>query len=101
MSQIADSHDNWCNCDHPFAHILASIFPPGHRDRSRTINQILERDFREQCLSGGAVAENSGLAAEDIGQGLENTEKEDQKEEDLPRDELEELLAAAENVATR
>ncbi len=41
MSQIADSHDNFCNCHTPFAHLLASIFPVGHQDRNLTINQIL------------------------------------------------------------
>ncbi len=53
LSQIADSHDNFCNCNHPFAHLLASIFPPGHKDRNFTINQILARDYKEKCLSGG------------------------------------------------
>ncbi|BAF49430.1 hypothetical protein TTmidiV2_gp3 [Torque teno midi virus 2] len=100
LSQLADSHDNWCNCDFPFAHLLASIFPPGHKDRTRTINQILQRDFRQKCLSGGADAKDSGLAGEDL-------EKDGQKdggkytEEDLPRDEVEELLAAVESAASR
>ncbi|BAF49428.1 hypothetical protein TTmidiV2_gp1 [Torque teno midi virus 2] len=99
LSQLADSHDNWCNCDFPFAHLLASIFPPGHKDRTRTINQILQRDFRQKCLSGGADAKDSGLAGEDL-------EKDGQKdggkytEEDLPRDEVEELLAAVESAAS-
>lgn len=92
MSQIADSHDNICCCTGPFAHLLASIFPPGHQDRNLTINQILQRDYREQCLSGGAAAGSSG--------GVKATEdppiKEDIKEENYIEDaDLTELLAAA------
>lgn len=92
MSQIADSHDNWCNCNQPFAHLLASIFPPGHTDRTQTINFILARDYRAQCLSGGADAENSGMAGQDSIK-KEDSEKEN-KPEDIPEDDLDALLAA-------
>lgn len=91
MSNIADSHDSWCDCDCPFAHLLASIFPPGHKDRDSTINQILIRDYKQSCLSGGAAEEGHGL--ED---GEEKPETGFIKEEDpIPPDEVEELLAAA------
>ncbi len=59
MSMIADGHDCICNCNSPFGHLLASIFPPGHQDRDLTITQILQRDIKE-CHSGGDAAENSG-----------------------------------------
>lgn len=92
MSEIADSHDIWCNCNGPFAHLLASIFPPGHQDRDHTINYILKRDFK-QCLSTGNAAADPGGAAGDI-------EKEDLQpikgeNEDSQDAELDALMAAA------
>ena len=100
MSQIADSHDNICHCNHPFSHLLASIFPVGHKDRDLSINQILLRDYKEKCLSGGADAESHGLADGGTTGGFKGI-KEESTEEDLPGDEIEELLAAAEDAATR
>lgn len=94
MSGIADSHDTWCDCDTPFAHLLASIFPPGHKDRNSTINQILYRDYKQKCLSGGAADKNSG-DPEDTGKiKQENTTEEDGLAG--AEEELAELLAAAE-----
>lgn len=94
MSQLADSHDNFCNCTHPFAHMLASIFPPGHQDRDKTINQILARDYIERCRSGGDEEESHGLA-DGRDQGDSKGIKAEEEEEDLPVDEVERLLAAA------
>ncbi|BAF76132.1 hypothetical protein [Torque teno midi virus 14] len=93
MSQIADSHDNICNCTFPFAHLLASIFPPGHQDRNLSINQILARDYTAKCLSGGDAAESHGMADSGTGGGFKP--KEEETEEDLPGEEIDELLAAA------
>jgi len=100
MSQIADSHDNICNCTHPFAHLLASIFPPGHRDRNHTIEQILQRDYKDKCLSGGGEETGHGMAAVS-GTGGGFKPKEERQEEDLPEDEIEDLLAAVEGAGTR
>lgn len=100
MSQIADSHDNICYCNYPFAHLLASIFPPGHRDRDLTINQILTRDYKDKCLSGGNAESGHGMAASGTGGGFKPKE-ENTEEEDLPGDEIENLLAAADAAATR
>lgn len=61
-SVLADSHDSWCGCDLPFAHLLSSIFPPGHADRQLTIEQILQRDYKQLCHSGGDAAEKTGMA---------------------------------------
>ncbi len=61
MSMIADTHDIHCNCWHPFAHLLASIFPPGHKDRLLTIQEILTRDYKEICRSGGEEERSHGL----------------------------------------
>lgn len=91
MSTIADFHDAICDCFHPFAHMLASIFPPGHQDRNLTINQILQRDYQETCHSGGAGEENSGGKITTEKQPTEREEKDGQEEEDT----LDALLAAA------
>ncbi len=69
MSQLADAHDNFCNCNCPFAHLLATIFPPGHQDRDRTINQILKRDYIEQCLSSGKEEKGGGIPDGEAGAG--------------------------------
>lgn len=98
MSEIADSHDIWCDCNGPFAHLLASIFPPGHKDRDLTISDILKRDF-QQCHSGGADAENHGTTAGIKEDGL----KQEKGGEDLPTDEenIEALLAAVADAEKR
>ncbi len=100
MSQIADAHDNICHCNHPFAHLLASIFPVGHKDRDLTINQILLRDYREKCRSGGEEEERTGMADSGTGGGFKGI-KAEEEEEELPGEEIEDLLAAAEGVDTR
>ncbi len=58
---ISDGHDLCCGCTQPFAHLLDSIFPEGHKDRDKTIRYIINRDL--QCLSGGPEEEKDGLAA--------------------------------------
>nr|AEI71763.1 ORF1 [Torque teno midi virus] len=95
MSQIADSHDNICSCNHPFAHLIANIFPVGHKDRDLTINKILLRDYREKCLSGGPEGASHGMA--DGGTAATSTTGAERspEEEDFPEDEVDALLAAA------
>lgn len=91
MSMIADGHDICCDCNSPFAHLLDSIFPDGHRDRNKTIEQIIQRDY-QQCHSGGEEEENHGGAA-----GEEKDTQLVKKEgEDLPPNDpdVEDLLAA-------
>jgi hypothetical protein len=92
MSQIADSHDNICDCKHPFAHLLASIFPPGHKDRPLSINQILQRDYTEKCLSGGSAGESHGGVG---GGGTGTTDIKREDEEDYLEEDLDALFAAA------
>lgn len=99
MSEIQDSHDIWCNCKGPFAHLLASIFPPGHKDRDLTVNDIIKRDLQASWHSGGEEEESHGLAGGDTAATNIKAEKED-KEEDIPGD-VEELLAAIENAEQR
>lgn len=94
-SQIADSHDNICCCNWPFAHLLASLFPPGHPDRQLTINQILERDYKQLCHSGGAAEKSHGM--EDLGgeENIKQPKEEENPEEDFEPEEIEEMLIAA------
>lgn len=100
MSVVGDAHDLMCKCETPFAHILDNIFPEGHRDRDKTIRQIIERDT--QCLSGGTEEENHGLADGEEEIQEERIILEEEREEDpIPGEELEELLRAADAAATR
>nr|UHS18357.1 MAG: hypothetical protein [Gammatorquevirus sp.] len=99
MSQIADSHDNICDCKHPFAHLLASIFPPGHKDRVLSINQILARDYTEKCLSGGDAERRDG--GENSGGAAASTNIKAEEEKDFSEEEIEKLLAAAAEENTR
>jgi len=101
MSIITDAHDSICNCWHPFCHLLANIFPPGHKDRDLSINQILQRDLLQTCHSGGEGDANHGLAD---GPGIEREEildPEEGEEEYIKDAELTELIKAADDAATR
>jgi len=102
MSILADGHDNICHCPTPFAHLLATIFPPGHQDRNLTINQILERDYKELCLSGGAEGESHGSGGGTAVAGFKGI-KEDPSAaaEDIPSEELEDIFAKIEEKDTR
>lgn len=91
MSEIADSHDIWCNCTGPFAHLLASIFPPGHQDRNRTVEEIIQRDYK-QCLSIGEEEKGFTGHGKPSGKGDGNPEG-----GGIGKEELEELFAAGEN----
>lgn len=93
MSNIADSHDCWCDCSTPFAHLISSIFPPGHQDRNKTINQILIRDYKEKCRSGGAAEESHGGVAG--GDADSQNIKQEEEEKDFPEKDIDDLLAAA------
>lgn len=96
MSMIADGHDCVCHCKSPFGHLLASIFPPGHQDRDLTINQIIQRDIKE-CHSGGGDETETGMA--DF--AGPSAAADHIKEEDLPGEDIEDLIAAAEDVERR
>lgn len=97
MSQIADAHDNICGCPTPFAHLLSSIFPPGHKDRGLSIDQILQRDYQE-CHSGGDVERSPGTAA---GAAGEQHTEEEEGDHFIKDEELEKLIAAGEDATGR
>lgn len=98
-SIIGDAHDSFCGCDRPFSHLLASIFPIGHSDRDKTINQILHRDYTEKCLFGGKEETKTGM------EPATNTEEgaagpKDEEEEDIEKN-IDALLAEAAADAER
>ncbi len=99
MSIFADAHDSICSCETPFAHALSCMFPEGHRDRDLTVNQIITRDTA-LCHSGGIEEENLGLAD---GEPREEppTERNQEEENSLGEEEIEELIAAADDAITR
>lgn len=94
MSVIGDFHDAFCKCWHPFAHLLDIIFPEGHKDKDLTIRQIIERDL--QCHSGGDGEENHGMENGDTGAAA--MLQGDAGEDIIKDEEIEELIAAAENT---
>lgn len=97
-SIIADSHDSICGCPTPFAHLLSSIFPPGHSDRNKTIEDILQRDYKALCHSGGEEGASHGIQTgtehTDVAAGLKEEGEEYIKDEDL-----QDLIDAGEDAA--
>ena len=94
-SSITDSHDSFCGCTKPIAHLLQLIFPEGHKDLDLTIRQIIKRELEDQkCLFGGPEEGNTGEAPTDHTTKEEiNTPKEDA--EGFTNIDIEDLLAAA------
>ncbi len=99
MSVIADCHDSICNCWHPFAHLLASIFLLVIRTVILQFNKYLKEISKKHAILGGAGGESHGMA--DGGDEDFRGIKEEREEEDLPEEEIEGLLAAVEGAATR
>lgn len=91
-SIIADSHDQNCGCQWPFAHLLSCLFPPGHKDRKLTIDQILWRDYQELCHSSGDAATATGGAPGEKTTDIKEETTGDTLEDDA---DVEQLLAAA------
>ncbi len=97
-SIVGDSHDAFCACERPFAHFLACIFPIGHQDREKSINEILKRDYKELCLSGGAAAAAGGMEETPIKE--EPAGPADEEREDI-EEKIDALLAEAAANAER
>mgnify|MGYP002700000243 CR=1 FL=1 len=93
MSTIADTHEMICECDRPYAHLLANIFPLGHQDRNKTINHILLRDYREKCRSSGVAGDGFGGTTTET--DIKKEEGADATLEGPDDEELGRLLAAA------
>lgn len=97
MSMIADGHDCICNCNSPFGHLLASIFPPGHQDRFLTVEEIINRDIKE-CHSGGDGDGGHGSAA---GEDIKRDIPEEEGAHFIKDEELDALIAAGEDAGGR
>lgn len=93
LDVVVLSHDTWCGCNHPLAHLLNSLLPIGHKDRELTVEEILLRDLKV-CHSGGTEERNGG-DPEDLNTGDGPTEEE--LEKIFTEDAIEELLTAAAN----
>lgn len=97
MSMISDGHDIFCGCNAPFAHLLDSIFPEGHKDRNKPISYIINRDY-QQCHSGGTEEESSGMA---VGTSAATILKEEKQDQDTTDENIEDLLAAVADAEKR
>lgn len=102
MSAINDTHDAFCGCCKPFAHILYNLFPEGHQDLDLTIRQILKRESENPPWHFGGQEEESGGGEA----GAADTTKEDTspntKEGDTKeKEDIENLLAAFQDAERR
>lgn len=102
MSAINDSHDAFCGCCKPFAHLLCDLFPEGHKDLDLTIRQIIDREIKNPpwCFggkedeSGGGEAKEENITGETSGLNQKDTEEEEEKD-------IEKLIAAFEDAERR
>ena len=100
LSGFNDTHDSFCGCCKPIAHLLSVLFPEGHKDLDLTIRQILKRETEDnKCLFGGNEDPVGG--GEDAGEGPSNAIDTKEEKEDLTEDQIEELIAAADAVEER
>lgn len=100
MSAVGDIHDCFCGCDTPFAHLLDNIFPVGHTDRNKTVQEIISRDTT--CHSGGDAERETGMATGTGTTEKEGLKKEEDEEDGLAdEDMLQGLIDAGEDATTR
>ena len=95
------AHDSWCGCNTPIAHFIDSVLPTGHKDRDLTVEEILSRDLKEKCHSGGPEERNGGAVvafATETEEGPTNEELEKLFSEDAIQDLIN---AAADDVEPR
>lgn len=97
---ITDAHDMHCGCTEPISHLLNDLIPPDHPDRYLTIDQLLKKNYRRQiCLFGGTEEKDGGEAEEDP--STKQNIKEQGEEENLTDQNIEELIAAADDAERR
>lgn len=102
MSAMNDTHDTFCGCCKPIAHLLYNLFPEGHADLDLTIRQILKRESEnppwhfggKEEESGGGEAPGAATTEKDTNQNIE--EKDSEEKEDI-----ENLIAAFQNAERR
>lgn len=94
------SHDSWCGCAHPAAHLLHCLLPTGHKDRNLSVEALIKKAYNTKWHSGGGTEEESGILATDTeNRDAENINPEEDAFGDAALDEL--LAAAAEDVQPR
>ena len=97
---ITDAHDMHCGCTEPISHLLNDLIPPDHPDRYLTIDQLVKKNYRRQiCLFGGTEEKDGGGAGEDP--STKENIKEQGEEENLTDQNIEELIAAADDAERR
>lgn len=97
---INDTHDCHCGCTVPFVHLLDILFPPDHKDRHLTIDDIIKREKKFiKCLFGGTEEKDSGGVKEE--DPTEENMAKGAAEEDFTEDNIEDLLAAADAAEKR
>lgn len=91
-----NSHDTWCGCDKPLAHLLGALLPPGHKDRDLTVQEILLRDLEyPPCPSGGLEGAAGTQAAAATPQDTEENTNLEDLEKYFTEDAIGDLLNAA------
>ncbi len=94
LSQLTDSHDIFCGCTEPIAHLLSLLFEPNHKDYNKTIKEVVETRFKQlQCHFGGAEEKSGGGEVKEDPSTKEE-EKEKPTKEDFTEIDIEDLLAA-------
>lgn len=98
---ITDAHDMHCGCTEPISHLINDLIPPDHPDRHLTIDQLIRKNYRRQiCLFGGK--EETGGGEADAGPSTkEDIKPPEEKEEELTEQNIEELIAAADDAERR
>lgn len=99
QTTIIDIHDSFCGCCQPICHLLNLVFPPDHKDRHTSINDILSREQTyQQCLFTGEEEKDGGGENNPVGEKEDFTNKE---EKDFTNLDVDELLAAAADAEKR
>lgn len=93
VDSCVQSHDTWCGCNNPTAHLLNCLLPPGHKDRYLTVQLLIEKAYNTKWPSGGTEETNTTTQEEEHGE--EDKEDIENLEDAFGDGAIEELLAAA------
>lgn len=93
-----NSHDTWCGCNYPVAHLLNCLLPPGHKDRKLTVQELIEKAYNKKWPSGGN-AEGAGFI-ENQGDTQEDEPTTEDLQDAFGDAAINELLAAASEDVT-
>lgn len=100
---FTDSHDAFCGCCQPLAHLLSNLIPPDHKFRHWTVDQIINRELlQNKCLFGGKEEASGGEAVAGPSTREDHTTKTDvEEEEHLTEDAIEQLISAVDDAEQR